>query len=166
MKGISAFAFFCEDIRRESANRDTLIGVMPENIQVTSFPGALRRLAVYFRIRLDVKGTYKKSLSVDLEIPGDDVQIENRVQDPVPLTVIEQSINRSKERGLPYATIIGRMALTEPIPVPSARVIKAILHYGKESQVCGLLNVIERPKDASTASPLPPSQSEPAAPET
>lgn len=152
MKGVSAFALFCEDIRRETGNKETLIGVMPETIQVSTFPGALKKLAVYFRVRLEVGRQYPKPIKIDLEIPGDDIQSDSKTPEPIPAEVIERSIERAKDRGLPYATIIGRMFLSESVPIPSPRMISAILICGSKRQLCGVLNIAQRPTEPSVPS--------------
>jgi hypothetical protein len=164
MKGISALALFCEDIRREGGSKDTLIGVMPTTVHVVSFPGALRRLSVYVQIRLATDGKYEKPLSVDLEIAGEKGAIKNENRNPLPIDVIERSLNRAKDRGLPFAVITARMVLGDPVPVPSARKFLAILKYGKRKEVCGLLNIMQKVTDASSASPPPSEQSPPDAP--
>ena len=76
MKGITATALFCEDARRESGGRFTLIGVMSDVAQVSEFPGALKRLTVHFRIRLDVKRKYPKPLVIDIEVPEGEVEVK------------------------------------------------------------------------------------------
>src|SRR5262245_51551583 len=106
MNNIQAMALFCEDIRREAQGRDTLIGVFSDSLRVRSFPGALRRVQVYVRIRLDPNLTYDEPISVEIDIPGEDIQIEGPQQGPVPKAVVEQSIKRAREQHLPYATLI------------------------------------------------------------
>jgi hypothetical protein len=164
MKGINATALFCEDIRREAASRDTLIGIMPATIYLPSFPGDLRRLSVYVQIRLAVSGKFDKAISVDLDVPGDKGAINNQNREPLPRDMLERSLRRAKERNLPFATITARMLISEPVPVPTPRTVLAILKYGKQKEVCGLLNIMERPKDASTVSPPPSEHSPPVAP--
>jgi hypothetical protein len=150
MKGITAFAIFCEDIRRESTGKNTLIGAMSDTIGVEKFPTTFRRLAVYFRIRLEVEGEYTKPISVELEIPEADGEIISQSMDRVPPEMIERSLKRAKERGLPFATLNGRMLVQEPVKIRAPRKILAILKYGKRREVCGFLNVAEKDeKDAS-----------------
>lgn len=159
MRGIHATALFCEDIRREASRRDTLIGVFADNVYLSRFPGALRRLQLYFRIRLDPSLAYNEPVTVDIDIPGSDIEVEDVKVDPVPKEIIEQSIKKARDQQLPFATIIARLSLSEPFPVPSPRTIKAIVRYGDESEVCGVLNIMERSTDGSISSEQPPSQS-------
>ncbi|WP_430650200.1 DUF6941 family protein [Bradyrhizobium lablabi] len=164
MKGISAVGIFCEDIRREGPGKDTIIGAMSDTIRVPSFPGALRRLAIYYRIRLSVDGRFTKPIKVDLDVQNDHVVVDNKSPGPIPHDVIERSIANAKKNGVPFATIIARTELAEPVEFPGPTKLVAVLRYGDQKEVCGILNVIERPKDASSASPPPSEQSEPAAP--
>lgn len=49
----SAMALFAEDARDEVAGTISLIGVMPDNILIESFPAMLPRLQVYIRVAYD-----------------------------------------------------------------------------------------------------------------
>jgi hypothetical protein len=157
MNGVRAFACFCEDVRRESAGKDTIIGLMTDTRIVPSFPWSFRRMAVYFQIKLDVDKSYDQPLLMDLE--SSESELEHADRSPAPLDMIERAIAKAKQRGLPFATITGRVQFKEPMLVPEKAKIYAVLKYGEERDICAVLNVIERPKDDSTASSRPPLQS-------
>ena len=80
--------------------------------------------------------------------------------------MIDRSLKRAKARKLPYTTIIGHINFSEPVPVPGPQTFFAIVRYGDEQLICGLLNIIQRPTDASSASPPQPAQSPLAVPES
>jgi hypothetical protein len=163
MRGVSGFGLFCEDIRREGGGKETLIGVMTETIQVAKFPASFRRLACYFRIRLDVANSYDLPLSVDLETT--DGEIKNENMDPAPAEMIERTLVRARKRGAPYGTIFARVRISEPVDFSGPAKIYAYIRYGEEKLLCGFLSVIERPSDPSNASSPPSEQSPPAVPE-
>src|SRR5689334_701395 len=50
----SAIGFFCEDIRQEVNNVDTLIGVMPDNVAIgKNVPGMIPKLGIYVRVHIE-----------------------------------------------------------------------------------------------------------------
>lgn len=65
---------FCEDIREEKSDLDTIIGVMPDNIKLPQVPATIPKLAFYTRIRIDVHED-ASSLTVRIEEPGGKEQI-------------------------------------------------------------------------------------------
>jgi hypothetical protein len=46
----SSICLFCEDIRQEQNSVDTLVGVLPDNINVTTTPVVLPKFAMYIRV--------------------------------------------------------------------------------------------------------------------
>ncbi|HWK97361.1 MAG TPA: hypothetical protein VNR39_18235 [Pseudolabrys sp.] len=162
MKAVSASALFCEDIRREATGRETLIGVLPDTYNVKSLPMRMRRLAIYARIRIDVEHVdLKKTISISV-LGSTGLEISGGEEGPVPAEVVAHGVERAKEMGLPYATIIGKIRLDEPVSIPSGGTFKVYLHYADEQELCGLLNI--RPRADASASPPPPPQSPPVAP--
>jgi hypothetical protein len=150
MIGLSASALFCEDIRREGGGRETIIGMMPETIQVSSFPWSIRRVTVHFRIKIQADFVCEKPIQMDIE--SDSVEIEDTKRDPAPLELIERTIARAKDRGLPYGTIVGRIQMNEPLEFPEPITLFAVLKYGDEKEICGILNVMEKSTNVPTSS--------------
>jgi hypothetical protein len=164
MKGISAFALFCEDIRREGSGRDTIIGTTGGTLRVPSFPGGLRRLALYVRISFDADGEYTKPVWVDVELSNGEV--ERQDNKPVPAEMIARSVARAKEKGDPFGTIISRMRLEEPVQFNEPTRISAVLHCGDERKVIGFFKVDLALPTSPTSSQLPSEQSRPDAPQS
>src|SRR5947199_412358 len=52
MQSRHAIGIFCEDIREEKNEVYSLIGVMPDNINVPATPGMLPKLAIYARFHV------------------------------------------------------------------------------------------------------------------
>ena len=50
--GVQAVSIFCEDIRAELGNKESLIGTLPSNISMGSYPAAVTKFCIYTRITL------------------------------------------------------------------------------------------------------------------
>lgn len=166
MNGVTAFALFCDDVRRERSGKDTLIGVMSDTLTVPHFPGRPKRLAVYFRVRLETGKQYSDPIQIELEVPGVEIRADKTGHPgPIPTDIIERALKSATERGSPYASILGKMDFDELPLFPEPVTLKALLRVGGQTQICGILN-IALSKSASNATPPPASQSPPAAPST
>ena len=143
MDGISAFAFFCEDVRREASGKETLIGVMADIMQFAAYPAQVRRLQVYFRIRFAVGKKYNQIIMPMLELDGKEVEASSP-NEPFPLDMIERSLASAGKRKLPYITAAGRVRVTEPFPVQGPGQMRAILNVAGERMLCGVLTLTER----------------------
>lgn len=49
---ISGFALFCEDIREEAKGTETLVGILPASLSVSSMPLNFLKLCVYARLKI------------------------------------------------------------------------------------------------------------------
>lgn len=163
MKDVSAVALFCEDIRREAAARETLIGVMPDTIRIPRVPGVLRRLVIHARIRVNIDYVdFDRSIRISLSGTPDGLEVRGATEGPIPKELLERSLARAKEFGLPYASVYGQIRLDEPVPIKEVGTLMVYLHCGDEKEVCGLLNISI--KNDATASLPPASQSPPDVP--
>ncbi len=162
MYGISAFAFFCEDVRREASGKETLIGVAPDIMRFSKFPARVRRIQIYYRIRFEVGKKYDQVITPVLEWDGKPVDSEEP-NHPFPLDLIQKSLDDAITRDAPYITAGGRIILREPFPIQKPGRMLAFLKIGDQRLLCGALTFIERPIPSS-ASLLPSSQSQPDAP--
>jgi hypothetical protein len=64
----SSICFFCEDIREEKSGADTLVGVLPDVLNIPTTPVLLPKLALYFRIVFPLLKTPTK-ISSHLQTP-------------------------------------------------------------------------------------------------
>ncbi|WP_315775098.1 MULTISPECIES: DUF6941 family protein [unclassified Bradyrhizobium] len=148
IEGISAFALFCEDVRKEAAGRTTIIGMMGDTIHVPDFPSVFPRVTCYFRVKFDVNGNYDKPLVMDLE--ASETNIVQEIKRAAPRDLIDRAIANARNRGLIYGSISGRVRMDEPLEFPKPTVIYAVLRYGDEKMICGVLNVA-RPSTSQNA---------------
>jgi hypothetical protein len=144
MNGISAFAFFCEDVRREASGKETLIGVMADVMLFQTFPAHVRRMQVYYRIRFDVGKKYDQIIIPTLELDGKTVDAASP-SDPLPVEMIQENIVRAEKRRQPFVTAAGRVRLNEPFAVRAPGQILANLNIGGDKMLCGALTFIQRP---------------------
>jgi hypothetical protein len=145
MYPFSFIGIFCEDIRDEVAGTHTLVGVLPDNINIGGVPGILGKLGVYIRIQLD-ENAHPKTLKARIKIPGGTI-FEFADLEPLIATAKAQA----KEKGTPFTGLIAKGTFT-PLPIPMLGRIEAIVEIDGTEYVCGVLNLISPATDASVAS--------------
>ncbi|MEY9110430.1 hypothetical protein ABH999_006626 [Bradyrhizobium yuanmingense] len=146
----TCFALFCEDIRRETGNRDTIIGVLPALTRLSKIPGEFRRFSTYFRIRLPLDHDLKNRVFITIEADGvSDAQIED--DGGLPDDILQQAIDKAKERNAPFVEVIARLRLDD-FPIIGSGQIRAIAIVGGERLVGGFVNVEVRAPDSNTPS--------------
>jgi hypothetical protein len=143
MSGISSFAFFCEDVRREASGKETFIGVMADVMHFSALPGKVRRLQVYYRIRFEVGKTYNQIIIPSVELDGNPVEPASP-HAPLPLEMIGEVLKRAEKRGQSYVTVAARVHLPEPFPVQAPGQMLAFLNIDEEKMPCGALTFVER----------------------
>lgn len=142
MKDVNAFAIFCEDVRREAQGRNTIIGVMPDTVRVPSFPGEMRRLALYIRLRLNIEASYESPIFIRVTSSPEEVLLDDH--EPIPKEVVERSVSGAKQRGVPFGTIFARFELT-PVSLQGPVKLTATLEFNDEQEVIGFLQILEKP---------------------
>ncbi|MCW1991275.1 UNVERIFIED_ORG: hypothetical protein M2425_002727 [Bradyrhizobium japonicum] len=146
---VACIAIFCEDIRREVNGRETLIGVLPTGIRVPELPWQLKRLSLYYRIRLPLDQDTNQKIYIDLDAAGvTDAGIEADDQG-IPKEVLERAVARARERNAPYVEVIARLRL-DGFPIVGEGRITALLFAGEEKVVGGYLNIALKVEDTST----------------
>lgn len=141
MQPLSIIALFCDDIRHEAQGTDSLVGIMPDNINVPQFPFIFPRLSFYLRVLFDARMDLKP-IRIMLRIPGvhDDVQM-TELHD----NLISTAKKQNEGKGSPILGLIAR-ATFSPFPVSSpGRLLVLAKVQGKE-RICGGLNVQEIPR--------------------
>jgi hypothetical protein len=152
MRPFSFVGIFCEDIRDEVSGTHTIVGVLPDNINIGGLPGMLPKLGIYIRIQID-KDAAPKTLKARMKVPGGTV-FEIADFDPLIASAKEQA----EQKGTPFAGLIAKGTFT-PMPITEIGRIEAIVEIDETEYVCGVLNLIppEAPIEASTASAPPAS---------
>jgi hypothetical protein len=143
-------ALFCEDIRQETAGSHTLVGVLPDNVNIGPVPGMISKFAVFIRIQLDldVKPT---TLRARMKIPGGKTfELANFESQ------MELAQAQAKSSGLPFAGLIAT-GVFSPLPITAVGKIEAFVEVDGAEYICGALNLLQppTPTQVSTASPPP-----------
>ncbi|MBR1148370.1 DUF6941 family protein [Bradyrhizobium sp. AUGA SZCCT0431] len=160
MKGISCFAFFCEDVRREASGKETVIGVAADVMTFRAFPVKVRRLQVYYRMRFEVGQAYSQIIIPSVEIDGKPVETASSIS-ALPLKMINDALSRAEHRGHPYISSAALVQFAEPFPVQVPCQMLAFLNIGEERILCGALTLALKPSPETNASPHPSEQSPP-----
>lgn len=137
----SVISFFCDDIREEKNDMDTLIGIYPNNVNVPHFPFSFPKLGIYTRIHFDVEDS-----------PGDiKIKASRPKEEDIPLTIMtEESFSESqqqtKEEGLPVMGLISK-AVAVGFTIKEPGQLKIIVTIQGEEYIGGVLNVQQTPED-------------------
>jgi hypothetical protein len=138
---VQIVGLFCEDIREEKSDQLTLVGILPDNVDIPPPPtgaarGMIPKLCLYVRIYLDLEDELKE-IKVRLAFPGSSAE-EIDVG-----SISEQLIRTSKEQavanGLPIAGVVHRVVLQQ-FTFPTAGKITAVVESEQMRRTCAVLN--------------------------
>ncbi len=147
MLPISITSIFCEDIREEKSGGEILVGIMPDNINVSSFPFIFPKFSIYTRVNLDPKATIR-DLSIWLRRQnGEEVSLGTL--DP---QVVDQAKTDAIKREFPIAGLIFR-AVIQAFPLVDAGIISVVIKEGAEEYIGGALNVQQIPPPPELSPP-------------
>jgi hypothetical protein len=136
MNDISAVALFCSDVREEKGNTVTIVGVLPDNLNVPKLPGALPKLCVYVRIHVvvdcDPGALYSRLVMDGKEIGRIDVQS----------TVVATVRAKSKASGKAYAGLISTFVMA-PLAIAKPGLMEALVTARGNEIVAGSLYINE-----------------------
>lgn len=145
MHEIAAVALFCEDVREEKQGTESVMGVFPNAINVSGFPGELNRLALY--VRIHVATTWD---ATDLRI-----YFRNTDDSLVELSVVEKSFveatqKNAEQTGFSIAGLITK-AIMPNFVVPKAGTVVAFLKCRDVDVVIGALQFRQLPEEVTGA---------------
>lgn len=136
MAHVSIIALFCEDIREEKSGVNTLIGILPDNVNMPNIPGAFPKLGLYVRahIDLDLKPNVT-DLILSFKFPNGAEQEINRIPRNDILREMENVKGGGTYVGFVMAIIAGSFA------IPAAGIIQVVAQFAGEEHICGRMNV-------------------------
>src|SRR5437868_4830596 len=141
----SAVGWFCDDVREEKSNRETIIGIYADSVSVSSFPGAFKRMVIYVRIHADIDQEINQ-LRLFLRVPGvDEDELAN-----FDLHGLEAGRERARQRNMPFVDMVTQVTV-EPLTVPSEGLVEATLQVNEERTLVAALLVRQRPIPASVS---------------
>jgi len=152
MRDWNAVCLFCEDVREEK-HGDTLLGIFPDNINVTAIPSAMPKLGVYVRIHINV----------DSKIQSISAKLRTSTGEEMPFggfdaAKIKNTLAESSQKGAPTAGFIIRGTAVN-FPIKTAGRSSMLVKIDDEEIICGSMNFQVGPNPSATASPQPSSQS-------
>jgi len=142
-QSFSAVALFCEDIREEKAGTITLVGIFPDNINVSKVPMHFAKLAVFTRINypVDMKPERLEVILKDAE--GSETNFGSFDQ-----AFIEEAVKRAKEKGAPIVGLITQI-VAPGFPVQKPGRLVVVVKAPKSEVIAGHADIKELPQAAT-----------------
>jgi hypothetical protein len=143
---------FCDDIREEKGGQTTIVGVLPDNVNLPPRPpgtsptarALMAKLGLYVRIHIGLEDDIGP-MSVKLLMP-DGTEID---MGSVDADVIALSKRQASEKGLPFAGIITN-AVIQGFQVPLGGTIYGVVDIGDQRLTCAVMNLIPAEGSAPT----------------
>ena len=148
MPAVRAMAFFCEDVREELAGTHSVIGVLPDNINMPLVPGMMPKLGLYVRLMVEPHAAIGP-LAILLVFPNGHEQEVNKLEG----AVIEKAQKEAEAAGLPFGGVVAKVVMS-PFPILAFGRIKAVLRGSDGDTLCATLNF--QKEATSTTAPAPP----------
>jgi hypothetical protein len=146
MDGTRVVGFFCEDIRIEKTEQDTIIGVLPDTMAAPVFPSITPRLGIYLRVHIDPQKPPKKIVAKFSTPWGETFDVGLADGD-----LINSAVSQAAEKGLPLAGIVLK-AMMAPFVMQTAGLAVATVSIDDgRDDVCAMLNMIEATEPATSS---------------
>ena len=137
-----AQTIFCESIREEKGGQDSLVGIMPDYVNIPSIPGAFGALSLYSRISFDPRNP-PKEVSMKVVLPDG-----NEIPIAIERELIAPAVKGSLESGHPLSTIVSRAA-TFGMPIAKLGHVICYAYIDGEEYVAGAITVKATPAKES-----------------
>jgi hypothetical protein len=150
-------ALFCEDIREEKNDTVTLIGILPDTVNVGEPPNpangpisgdssarALTKLGIYTRVNFDPRKEIKE-IDIRLILPNEQAIDLGKIG----ADVIKKSKDEAIARGNPLAGVIGR-AVAAGFQIPKFGVVKLEVTIDGKAHLGAALNFRKAPEVTSS----------------
>jgi hypothetical protein len=147
MRPFSCIGIFCDDIREEASGAHTLVGVLPDNVNIPGLPAVIPKLGVYIRIQLENDYT-PTTLRARIRIPGGDTFEMADFTD-----LIGPTREQAEAANTPFAGLISKGTFS-PLPIKQSGRIETIVEADGIEYICGVLNFVV--SDASSGDTAPP----------
>ena len=149
--------FFCEDIRTEIGGINSIVGILPDNIDIPHNPPlSMAKLALYVRINFDAEqdpGPIKQTI---VQPSGGEL-----LESVVEKKVVDDARSNAKRDGNPIAGLITR-AVMSPFPITEAGRYRSYITIADQKFLACSLNIriVELMKngvqpDGATVSTIP-----------
>lgn len=153
-----AIGMFCEDVRDEASGAQTIVGILPDNVNLPKVPALIPRLNLYLRLLLDPDAP-PEPIMVALSFPNTETK-EFPLLDAAGVT---EACAQAKGTGMPYAGIVSRLVMGNfPVSQPGRLTATVAMQGGK--YICAALNIQVGSTSSSNEFAPHSTQSLPAAP--
>lgn len=158
----SAVSIFCEDIREEKSGQDTIVGTLPDNLEIAFPPNqnivstkaALPKLGVYLRVNIGIENTVPAIIKAYVKNTNGELIVETDWS----REVIDKAFADSKKKASPHVGFVFK-AVMGPVPLHNSGRISVTASVDGVEYIAGTLNVV-----IPTVLEPPSSQSPPDAP--
>lgn len=158
---MNCFGLFCEDIREETSGSHTIIGVMPDNINLQGQEGLklpdgdsgkllFPKMGFYVRVNLDANAPAPKQIAAAVSFPGHGIMPLGMLG----TEAIEKAFADSHSNKTPFVGVIFK-AVVAPLTITESGIATLSVNVDGQEQMCGTLNVRIIDQPAATASPQP-----------
>lgn len=131
----NALALFCSDIREEKGGTDTLVGVLPDNLNVPNVPG-VTKLSIYLRMAFTPDEKIQ-NLSTKLTLPGGEILEIGEID----LEVVENARAKAEGLGSPLVGLITRIQFPQLIITSEGR-MQFFVRKNDHEHLVSHLNII------------------------
>jgi hypothetical protein len=135
---------FCEDIREEVGGTYTIVGVMPDNINIAGQPPApevggtllMPKLAIYLRVNIETSKKPAGSIAARASIPG----LPEIPMGELTAEAIDHAFADSAAKNNPLVGIIFKAAVS-PVQLSQSGIASAFVRIGGEEILAATLNI-------------------------
>jgi hypothetical protein len=134
MSEVRAMGIFCEDFREEMLGLHSLIGVLPDNVNVAAVPALMPKLTLYVRIAISHECAVNEMAVVLMSPSGENLLAESAIE-----TVLIERAKAEAAINTTFGTIVHRATIS-PFPIQEYGRVKLVVRADSKEIVCGALN--------------------------
>jgi hypothetical protein len=140
MGSFSAITIFCEDIREEVGGTETLIGIMPDNVQLPVIPFHFPKICIYTRIHLtfDFK---PEEIKFFLKFPDNSEQFFGETS----AEQVRSALTDSHSKNNLITGLIFKVKIAN-LPIKTEGKLVPMIKFGTEEFITGTLNIMTEQK--------------------
>lgn len=136
MSRVYPLAFFCEDIREELQGTHSLVGLLPDNIEVPGFPSGISNLALYLRVNFSPTDQEPDSVDVFMD-RGTEGRLLMSSLDPA---LFKKARQEALEKESPLAGVISKIRFG-PLEFGEPGRITIVVKTSDEEIPCATLRI-------------------------
>ncbi|WP_188064677.1 DUF6941 family protein [Sphingobium sp. KCTC 72723] len=134
--GVQAVSIFCEDLRAELGNKESLVGALPSNIGMPAFPAAVTKFCIYTRITL-LAGAKLELFDLIMITPNGQSMFLSKLEQ----AVIDECQSAMLKYGDPTGSIVMRV-IGEPFVFPVPGHYSVVLRGSHGDLLTGSINFL------------------------